>query len=94
MTAEDAKRMRDSGLSCAWFVAVLDSNKHSHYIVRIYDSEKIFQPDGSADRDNCAVCGQLSLAAKTLYERFRASRSAVIYGLSAGWGGRLFGRSR
>jgi hypothetical protein len=96
VTADQAKQMRDSGEYPAhWFIAVLDNNKQSHYIIRLYDSEKRIFPDGFRPF-RISMCQYAvnwpSLAARALYEKFTEGvKSPVIYDPSAGWGGRLFG---
>ena len=96
ITAAEAVALRDSGKYPAhWFVAVTDTNKRSHYILRLYDSNIRIFPDGFKPF-RISICQYAvnwpSLAARALYEKYtQGIENPVIYDPSAGWGGRMIG---
>lgn len=96
VSSEDALAWKASGAFPAhWFTAVTSTNKKSHYMLRLYDTDARVFPMGFRSF-RISMCQYAvnwpALGARALYERYTTGVSQpVIWDPSSGWAGRLAG---
>lgn len=96
VSSEDALAWKASGAFPAhWFSAVTSTNKKSHYMLRLYETNARVFPMGFRSF-RISMCQYAvnwpALGARALYERYTSGVShPVIWDPSSGWAGRLAG---
>lgn len=96
VSSEDAMAWKASGLFPPhWFTAVTTTNKKSHYMLRLYETDTRVFPMGFRSF-RISICQYAvnwpALGARALYERYTTGvKNPVVWDPSSGWAGRLSG---